>query len=141
MTIKEVIEESKDVLQKIQGETDKEKSVAKLHKLLGVLAVKAENVTDTDTEELVSKIDQCRELLKQGALDDADTVLVFVRILSEIQSYKWEEDEWDALGRECANADKENALEDIQKAYNNFLNLKNGYIRKYGEYPEIETED
>lgn len=141
MTIKEVIEESKDILQKIQGETDRESAVAKLHNLLVVLAVKAENVTDTDTEELVAKIDQCRELLKQGAIDDADKVLVFVNLLCEIQSYKWEEDEWEEMERINAEDDKRFALEDIQKAYNNFIQLKNEYIKRYGESPEIKTED
>lgn len=141
MTIKEVIEESKTILQQIKGETDKESVVCKLHKLLGVLALKAEMVDDFDTTELVSKIEQCRELLKQGAFDDADKILVFVNILTEIQCYKWEEDEWDKLEREFEEYDKENALEDIQKAYNNFVQLKNMYINKYGENPDIETED
>lgn len=141
MTIKEVIEESKTVLQRMnESEGTREEKIAKLHNLLGVLAVKAENVTDTDTEELVSKIDKCRELLKQGAFDDADKVLVFVKILCEIQSYKHEEDEWDEMERINAEDDKRFALEDIQKAYNSFVQLKDAYIKEYGEYPDIETE-
>lgn len=142
MTIKEVIEESKTVLQRMnKSEGTREEKIAKLHRMLGVLAVKAESVTDADTEELVAKIDKCWDLLEQGAFDDADKVLVFVDILCEIQSYKWEEDEWDEFDRINAEDDKRFALEDVQKAYDDFLKLKNEYIAEYGEYPEIETED
>lgn len=142
MKVKEVIEESKTVLQRMnEGCGTKEEMVAKLHKLLGVLAVKAEMVEDADTEEIVAKIDCCRELLEQNAFNDAGKALVFVKTLSEIQCYNWEEVEWELLERECAEADKEYALEDIQKAYDTFIRLKDAYINKYGEYPDIETED
>ena len=52
-----------------------------------------------------------------------------------------EEDEWEEMERINAEDDKRFALEDIQKAYNNFIQLKNEYIKRYGEYPEIKTED
>lgn len=139
MTIKEVIEESKTVLQRM-NETDgtREEKIAKLHKLLGVLAVKAEYVTDTDTKELVDNIDRCRELLKQGAFDDANKVLVFVNVLSEIQNYKWEEDEDEKWEKELAEEDRLIALEDVQKAYNQYLMIRQSYIEKYGDIPTID---
>lgn len=141
VTIKEVIEESKTVLQQIKGETDKEGAVAKLHKQLGILAVKAEMVNDFDTTELVSKIERCREMLKQGALDDADKVIVFVEVLCEIQNYNWNDlsdDEWE---RELAEEDKRIALEDVQEAYNKYLSVRQSYIEKYDEIPEINDEN
>lgn len=139
MTIKEVVEEAQTVLNRMkEGGGTREEKVNYLHKLLGVLAVKAEMVSDFDTEELVAKIDLCRELLKQGAFANADKAIRFAELLSQIQCYKWEEDESDAFEKECAEADREYALEDIKKAYSDFLSLKDAYIKNYGEYPDIE---
>lgn len=146
MTIKQIIDDFNRQLKnkEIKGSDN-------MAKALSIIAVKAETIGGDDGKELAGLCDRLKVSFKKlhSATDDelsefaADWAKLMHFAEKEKYSYLFgsAEQETEQWQKEMADEDRKYALEDVQKAYNNYVQLRNDYIREYGEYPDVETID
>lgn len=146
MTIKQIIDDLNSQL-----ENNEIKGSYNMIKALSIIAVKAETIGGDEGRELAELCDRLKVSFKKlnNATDDelnafaTDWVKLLYFAEKEKHGYLFgnAEQEVEQWQKEMADEDKKCALEDVQNAYYIYVQARNDYIRKYGEYPEVETID
>lgn len=143
MTVKQIISDFNSQLK-----SHEIKGTGNMIKALNIIAVKAETIGGDEGKELAELCDRLKLSFKnlhnatEYELSEFTTDLTKLMFFADKEKYSYlfgddehENQEW---LKEMKNEDKKNALEEVQKGYNNYVQLRDDYIRQYGEYPSID---